>query len=104
DRAWHAVGHVWVGKDGLPHGHGYDAGWAKTWRQRCGIRHEVHFHDFRHTCASHLIMGTWGRPWRLEEVQVLLGHRSITTTERYAHLAPEGLARVAQEAERLWIE
>jgi len=48
--------------------------------------------------ASHLIMGTWGRAWRLDEVQVVLGHASRTTTERYARLAPDSIRRVANEA------
>lgn len=64
----------------------------------------MRFHDFRHTFASHLVMGTWGRAWRVEEVQVLLGHTSITTTQRYAHLAPEGLARSVSEAEARWFD
>ena len=42
-------------------------------------------HDLRHTAASWLVME--GVP--LLEVSRLLGHKSITQTERYAHLAPE---------------
>jgi integrase len=44
-------------------------------------------HCLRHTFASHLVMG--GVPIRT--VQVLLGHASIKTTERYAHLSPDYL-------------
>jgi integrase len=44
-------------------------------------------HDLRHTCASWLVMA--GVP--LYEVRDILGHASIRTTERYAHLAPENL-------------
>lgn len=87
---------------GETHKKGYDAGWATVWRERLGIRANVRFHDFRHTCASHLIMGSWGRPWRLEEVQLVLGHASRTTTERYAHLAPESLTGAAQAARQSW--
>ena len=47
-------------------------------------------------------MGTWGRAWRLEEVQVVLGHASRTTTERYARLAPDSIRRVANEATEQW--
>lgn len=56
----------------------------------------VRFHDLRHTCASSLVAGWWGRRWSLEEVKGLLGHRSITTTERYAHLAESALQVAAR--------
>jgi hypothetical protein len=38
----------------------------------------------------------------VEEVQVVLGHASRTTTERYAHLAPDSIRRVANEAIEQW--
>lgn len=115
------AGHVFTwtprGEPPRPYAAGYDAAWAGTWdsrhgkrrfrkgwRERCGVRASVRFHDLRHTFASHLVMGTWGRTWRLEEVQVVLGHTAIATTQRYAHLAPEGMARVQAEAERMWSE
>ncbi len=64
------------------------------------LRHDcrpVRWHDLRHTCASSLIAGWWGRRWSLEEVKGLLGHRSITTTERYAHLAESVLDAAARD-------
>jgi hypothetical protein len=57
----------------------------------------VRFHDLRHTCASHLVSGTWGRRWSLEEVQRVLGHGSRSTTERYAHLAEDALDHAAAQ-------
>lgn len=51
---------------------------AKT----AGIEKSVSPHTFRHSCASHLIQGGAG----LRDVQVILGHSSITTTELYTHL------------------
>jgi integrase len=100
-RAKPAIGSalVFPADGGGCHAEGFEAGWARVRRLAC-IDRRVRFHDFRHTCASHLIMGTWGRAWRLEEVQAMLGHGSRTTTERYAHLAPEGLhgARDATDA------
>ncbi len=47
-------------------------------------------------------MGTCGRAWRLEEVQVVLGHASRTTTERYARVAPDSIRGVANEAIEQW--
>ena len=57
----------------------------------------MRFHDLRHTCASHLLMGTWGRAWKIEEVCAFLGHSDITVTQRYAHLSPDHLNRAAAE-------
>lgn len=49
-------------------------------RKKAGL--DVNFHDLRHSCASLLInMGT-----PLEVVRDILGHTSVKTTERYAHL------------------
>lgn len=42
-------------------------------------------------------MGTWGRAWSLQEVQKFIGHTSIETTQRYAHLSPEHLHAAAAQ-------
>ena len=88
----------------------YDSGWSDRrmrrggelvvepgWKTRAGIERHVRFHDLRHTTASHLVMGTWGRAWRLEEVQRFMGHTSIGVTQRYAHLSPEHMRAAAAE-------
>lgn len=64
--------------------------------ERAGIKRHVRFHDLRHTCASALLQGFWAPRWvarslRLEEVKEWLGHTSIATTQRYAHLCPEAV-------------
>lgn len=103
--------HVFRNADGGLHGRGYDFGWddvrdwkcsGTTWlghRWQAGITRKVRFHDLRHTCASHLVMGSWGRRWRLEEIRELLGHTDIKTTQRYSHLAPDALHAAARETE-----
>jgi integrase len=56
--------------------------------RRAGIENFT-FHDLRHTFASHLIM----RGASLKEVQELLGHKTVTMTLRYTHLAEENKKR-----------
>jgi integrase len=53
----------------------------------------IGWHTLRHTFASHLAM----RGVPLKVIQELLGHASIVTTQRYAHLAPH----VARDAVKL---
>jgi integrase len=65
--------------------------------ERAGITRDFRWHDLRHTCASSLVSGWWGRRWALKEVCDLLGHKSISTTERYAHLADTALKQAARE-------
>jgi integrase/recombinase XerD len=47
-----------------------------------GVGKKVTPHVWRHSCATHLVRNNAG----LRHVQELLGHRSLTTTQRYLHL------------------
>lgn len=48
---------------------------------------DFHFHDLRHTFASHLVMAGVD----ITTVSKLLGHKSLTMTLRYSYLAPNHL-------------
>jgi integrase len=54
--------------------------------RRSGIDN-FRIHDMRHTCAAWLVSAGA----KLDEVRDLLGHSSVTMTERYAHLSPDNV-------------
>ena len=60
----------------------------RTVLRKAGLR-DVTLHTLRHTFASQLVMA--GVP--LRDVQELMGHKSVETTLKYAHLSAEHVKR-----------
>ena len=68
--------------------------------RRAELGRHVRFHDLRHTCASHLVMGSWTpRPMTIAEARRWLGHSSSSVTDRYAHMSTEGLHALIEAEE-----
>jgi len=64
-----------------------------TSRRKAGLK-DVRIHDLRHSFASYLI----NQGHSLYEVQNLLGHTQVKTTQRYAHLSQDSLLNAADSA------
>jgi integrase len=55
--------------------------------RRAGLNDKFHFHSLRHTFATWLVESNVS----LYQVQRLLGHRNVSTTQVYSHIKPEQL-------------
>jgi integrase len=62
----------------------------------------LRIHDLRHTCAALLIAQSGGHP---KAVQAHLGHSTIAVTfDRYGHLFPDELDRLAEAMDYVFRE
>jgi len=68
--------------------------WVEGWSKALPLSTRLHPHKLRHSIASHLLL----RGAKLPQIQKLLGHSQLSTTERYTHLKIEDLMRIYDES------
>jgi integrase len=113
------VGVVFPGAEGkvrsvsTHHGRWYDKRYTNEsgksvvrlgYRTLAGIRDHIEFRHLRHSCATHLLAGTFtnGHEWPIEKVSELLGHEDVATTiKHYASRGSERLHREVRNGLRL---
>jgi site-specific recombinase XerD len=61
---------------------------------RAGLASGITPHTLRHTFATHLLAAGAG----LKDVQQMLGHRLLSSTQIYTHISPEHLRRAYEAA------
>jgi integrase/recombinase XerD len=67
---------------------------VRQWARAARVAKRVTCHTFRHSVATHLLR----RRADIRHIQALLGHASLSTTERYTHVEISDLRRVVERA------
>lgn len=85
--------HVFLGVRGTPLTTRQAQNIVKRWGTYAG-RPDLHPHALRHTCATHLLDAGAD----LRGIQEMLGHASLSTTQKYTHLTVDRLMEVYSQA------
>jgi len=84
------VTYQFEGKEGLPYSATSVVNIVKRAARKANINERVSPHMLRHSLATHLLEnGT-----DLRQIQTLLGHNSLKTTEIYTHVAVQGMNKI----------
>lgn len=74
----------------------YTAGWVTRlfgrYRDKVGIRKDLHLHSLRHTSATDLLR----KGFHLKQIAEFLGHTNTNTTEIYTWVLSEDLRELAE--------
>ena len=85
--------YFWISKRGDKP---YAVDWRRPWKRAkamAGIPEDFRWHDLRHDVATAVYQATHD----LHAVQRFLGHRQISTTQRYAHTLPSYLQQISEK-------
>lgn len=66
-------------------------------KKRAGIRHGRGIHDLRHSFATHLMESGYD----IRRIQLLLGHRCLSSTMIYLHVTQSGMAQIKSPLDTL---
>lgn len=86
--------HVFLGQFGTPLTARQVQNIVKRYGALGAARSDLHPHALRHTCATHLLDAGAD----LRTIQELLGHASLSTTQRYTHVSLDRLMEVYDRA------
>ncbi|MDX2113875.1 MAG: tyrosine recombinase XerC [Alphaproteobacteria bacterium] len=85
---------LFVGKEGKPLNPGVFQRTLRQLRRQLGLPESTTPHAFRHSFATHLLSAGGD----LRSIQELLGHASLSTTQRYTHVDRQRLMNAYQNA------